>query len=328
MNGLKIFQDLFSAAVAMGTPILFAAVGEIITEKSGVQNLGLEGLMYIGAITAFLSGLALTAAGVPTTLAMIIVIVLALIAGALFASIHAFLCLNLRANQIVTSLALSLLGTGLAYYLGKVLITDATAILNDRLTEIKLIPDSFDIPFVGEVLRIFLNQDLLVFLAYATVIITWFFIYKTQAGLNLRAIGENPGAADAVGVNVKMSRFFYVMLGGGLTGIGGAALIISASSVGQWGQGMVAGRGWIAIALVIFARWNPKIVIWGAYLFGVAIALTSRAQTYGWFSDIFILKMLPYLVTILVLLVTFIFSKTKDIGEPESLAKPYDREER
>lgn len=327
MDGLRIFQDLFTAAVAMGTPILFAAVGEIITEKSGVQNLGLEGMMYIGAITAFISGLALTNAGVPTLPAMLIVILLAGIAGALFSAIHAYLCLYLRANQIVTSLALSLLGTGLSYYIGKVLITDATAILNNKLTSFTF-ADAITVPYLGEVVRIFMNQDLLVYLSYITVVLVWFYIYKTQAGLNLRAIGENPGAADAVGINVRLSRFVYVMIGGFLTGIGGASLIISASSVGQWGQGMVAGRGWIAIALVIFARWNPKIVIWGAYLFGVAMALSSRAQTYGWFSDIFVLKMLPYLVTILVLLVTFMFSKTKDIGEPEALSKPYDREER
>lgn len=324
---LDIFQDLFSAAVAMGTPILFAAVGEIITEKSGVQNLGLEGMMYIGAITAFLSGLALTAAGMPTVLAMIVVTILAAVAGGLFAALHAYLCLYLRANQIVTSLALSLLGTGLSYYIGKVFITNPTAILNDKLTNIT-IADGIQIPFVGELLRIFLHQDLLVYFSYFLVLIVWFYIYKTQAGLNLRAIGENPGAADAVGINVKLSRFLYVMAGGALTGIGGAFLIVSSSSVGQWGQGMVAGRGWIAIALVIFARWNPKIVIWGAYLFGVAMALSSRAQTYGWFSDIFVLKMLPYVATILVLFITFIFSKTKDIGEPEALSKPYDREER
>ncbi len=327
MNGLNIFQDLLASAVAMGTPILFTALGEIITEKSGVQNLGLEGMMYIGAITAFLSGLALTATGMPTLTAMILVIVFAALAGSLIALLHAYVCLSLRANQIVSGLALAIFGTGLSYYLGKVFITDATAILNDRLTRFHF-ADGIDIPFFGQLLRAFLNQDLLVYLAYILVFVVWFFIYKTQKGLNLRAIGENPGAADAVGVNVKLSRYIYVMIGGAFAGVGGSALIISASSVGQWGQGMIAGRGWIAIALVIFARWNPKLVIWGAYLFGIAMALESRAQIYGWFDNIFILKMIPYIVTILVLLVTFIFSKQKDIGEPESLSKPYDREER
>lgn len=327
MSGLSIFQDLFSAAIAVGTPILFTALGELVTEKSGVQNLGLEGMMYVGAITAFLSGLALTSSGLPTTAALIIVILLSALIGALFSAIHGFLCLSLRANQIVSGLALSILGTGLSYYIGKVFISDPTAIIQNRLTQFSF-ADGVQIPFVGEVLRIFLNQDLLVYLAYILVILVWFFMYKTQRGLDLRAIGENPGAADAVGVGVKRLRYIYVMFGGALAGIGGASLIISASSVGQWGQGMVAGRGWIAIALVIFARWNPKIVIWGAYLFGVALALTSRAQVYGWFDNVYILNMLPYVVTIVVLLVTFIFSKTKDIGEPEALGKPYDREER
>ena len=327
MSGLGIFQDLFSAAVAVGTPILFTAIGEIIAEKSGVQNLGLEGMMYMGAITAFLSGLALTSSGLPSTTALIIVIILAAIVGALVASIHAFLCLSLRANQIVSGLALSILGTGLSYYIGKVFISDPTAIIKTRLTQFTF-ADAVQIPVVGEILRIFLNQDILVYLAYIMVILVWFYMYKTQKGLDLRAIGENPGAADAVGVNVKLSRYIYVMIGGAFAGIGGSALIISASSVGQWGQGMVAGRGWIAIALVIFARWNPKLVIWGAYLFGVAIALVSRAQVYGWFNNIYILNMIPYVATIVVLLVTFIFSKNKDIGEPEALGKPYDREER
>lgn len=327
MDGLKIFQDLLTSAITMGTPILFAAVGEIIAEKSGVQNLGLEGMMYIGAIVAFLSGLALTATGMPVLAAMILVLVIAALAGALVASIHAYVCLSLRANQIVSGLALSILGTGLSYYIGKVFITDPTSILNNKLTSVH-VADFIQIPFVGEVARIFLNQDLLVYLSYFAVFAVWFYIYKTQKGLNLRAMGENPGAADAVGVNVKLSRYLYVMIGGAFAGIGGSALIISASSVGQWGQGMVSGRGWIAIALVIFARWNPKLVIWGAYLFGVFIALESRAQIYGWFSNIFILKMLPYIVTIIVLLITFIFSKYKDIGEPEALGKPYDREER
>lgn len=327
MNGLRIFQDLLASAVAMGTPILFTALGEIITEKSGVQNLGLEGMMYIGAIIAFLSGLALTATGMPVLSAMILVIIFSAIAGAMIASLHAYVCLSLRANQIVSGLALAILGTGLSYYIGKVFITDPTSLVSQKLTA-SHIADGVNIPFVGEVLRAFLNQDFLVYLAYISVIVVWFFIYKTQKGLNLRAIGENPGAADAVGVNVKLSRYVYVMIGGAFAGVGGASLIISASSVGQWGQGMVAGRGWIAIALVIFARWNPKLVIWGAYLFGIAMALESRAQINGWFDNIFILKMIPYIVTILVLLVTFIFSKQKDIGEPESLSKPYDREER
>lgn len=327
MNGLNIFQDLLASAVAMGTPILFTALGELITEKSGVQNLGLEGMMYIGAITAFLTGLALTATGMPILTAMILAIIFAALAGSLIALLHAFVCLSLRANQIVSGLALAILGTGLSYYIGTMLITDPTAILSERLTRFSF-ADGINIPFVGEVLRSFLNQDVLVYLSYVMVIAVWFFIYKTQQGLNLRAIGENPGAADAVGINVKFSRYIYVMIGGAFAGIGGASLIVSASSVGQWGQEMVAGRGWIAIALVIFSRWNPKLIIWGAYLFGIAMALESRAQIHGWFDNIFILKMMPYVVTILVLLVTFMLSKQKDIGEPEALTKPYDREER
>lgn len=327
MEGLGIFQDLFTAAIAVGTPILFTALGEIVTEKSGVQNLGLEGMMYMGAITAFLSGLALTVSGLPSVAALILVIILSAIVGALFSAIHAFLCLSLRANQIVSGLAFSILGTGFSYYIGKVFISDPTAIIKTRLTHFTF-ADAVQIPFVGEVLRIFLNQDILVYLAYILVVVVWFYMYKTQKGLDLRAIGENPGAADAVGVNVKFLRYIYIMIGGAFAGIGGAALIISSSSVGQWGQGMVAGRGWIAIALVIFARWNPKLVIWGAYLFGVAMALVSRAQVYGWFDNVYILNMLPYVATIVVLLVTFIFSKNKDIGEPEDLGKPYDREER
>ena len=327
MDGLKIFQDLFIAAIAMGTPILFAALGEIIAEKSGVQNLGIEGMMYIGAVIAFLSGLALTGAGMPMLPAMLLVILIAALASAALSGIHAYVCLSLRANQIVSGLALSILGTGLSYYIGKVFITDPTALLNDKLTAFTF-ADGINIPFVGELIRIFLNQDPLVYISYISVFIVWYFIYKTQKGLNLRAIGENPGAADAVGVNVKLSRYIYVLIGGAFAGVGGAALIVSASSVGQWGQGMVSGRGWIAIALVIFSKWNPKLVIWGAYLFGVFIALQSRAQIYGWFDNIFVLKMLPYVATILVLFITFIFSKTKDIGEPENLAKPYDREER
>lgn len=327
MNGLKMFEDLGSVAIATGTPILFAALGEIIAEKSGVQNLGIEGMMYMGAITAFLTGLALQASGMATFASMLIIIVLAAVVGSLMALLHAYVCLSLKANQIISGLALTIFGTGLSYYLGTTLITDATSILNGRLVGAS-VATNLNIPVVGEVLRMILNQDFLVYLGYILVILSWIFIYKTNKGVSLRAIGENPGAADALGVNVKRSRYLYVMVGGAMAGIAGASLIISQSSAGKWGQEMVAGRGWIAIALVIFARWNPKIVIVGAYLFGLALALESRAQVYGWYADIRILKMLPYVATLLALIIPFIFSKRKEVGEPEALGKPYDREER
>ncbi len=308
---LELLIAILAAAISTGTPILFVALGEIIAEKSGVQNLGLEGMMLVGAVTGFIVGF--------STLNLFAAIIAAAIGGGLLAALHSFITINLKANQVVSGLALTIFGTGLSGYLGKPYVGMPAPVTFGRIP----IPLLSEIPIVG---TIFFNHNILVYFSYLLVFLLWFFVYRTNFGLNLRATGENPGAADSLGVNVFRLRYAYTIFGGMLAGIGGAYL--SLASAPSWVENMSGGRGWIAIALVIFAVWNPSRAILGAYLFGGVEALGYRLQAVGVTVSPFILNMMPYLLTIGVLILVTISSQSSHVGEPESLGKPYDREER
>ena len=302
---------VLATAITAGTPILYAALGEIMAERSGILNLGVEGMMLVGAVSGFILALHTSSPWAGLLLAML--------AGGTMAFIHAFLTITLKANQVVSGLALTLFGTGFSGYIGK-------SYVGIRLPESFQafpIPVLSDIPFIGPV---FFNHDPLVYLSYLTVPALWFLVFRTRAGLHLRAVGENPAAADSAGINVFLTRYLYVIMGGMLAGIGGAYL--SLHYVPSWVENMTAGRGWIAVALVIFATWNPANALWGAYLFGGLDAIGFRLQTLNVTVSPYFLKMLPYLFTVLVLILVTRRNMLSRVGSPRALGLPYDREER
>ncbi len=301
--------SLMAAAVSAGTPLLYAALGEILCERSGVLNLGIEGMMLAGAVCGFLAAVATEspAAGIAA----------AMLAGGALAAVHAFMTITLRVNQIISGLALALFGAGLSSYLGKHLIGVPLPVSPVTV----LLPGLSEIPVIGPV---FFRQDLLVYASYFLVPAAWFWIHRTRPGLHLRAVGESPDTADAMGVNVYRTRYAYIVIGGMLAGLGGAYLSLFYAPC--WIENMTAGRGWIALALVIFAVWSPLRALAGAWLFGGIEALGFRIQILGAAISPFFLKMLPYLFTIVVLILFTLYSRRKRIGAPVALGLPYERE--
>ena len=241
-----------------------------------------------------------------------------MLAGGALALVHAFLTITLRANQVVTGLALTIFGTGFSGYLGKAYI----GIPMPKPFAVTPLGPLADIPFIGPV---FFQHDVLVYISYGLVIVIWYFMYHSRPGLNLRALGENPAAMDALGLDVFRLRYIYVVIGGMLGGVGGAYLSLAYAP--SWLENMTAGRGWIAVALVIFALWNPWRALMGAYLFGGIDALGFRLQVLGVQASPFFLKMLPYLFTVLILVLVVARHKGR-LATPGALGLPYDREER
>jgi len=276
---------LLATTIAAGTPVLLATLGGILCELSGVINLGLEGLMLVGALAGFT---ATNASG-----NLWVGVFAALLAGAALALVHVFFTVTLQVNQVVSGLALTLLGTGLTAYLGRPFIGVRTP---DTFQPI-LIPALSDIPILGPIL---FKQDLLVYLSISLTLILYFYIYKTRLGLQLRAVGENPATADSMGISVVGTRYLYVIAGGAVVGLGGAYLTLASNP--SWLENISAGKGWVAIALIIFAGWNPLRALIGAYLFGGVEGFQFSLQAAG--SDIpsFFLKMLPYLLTLAALI--------------------------
>lgn len=310
MSSSLALVDFLAASMQMGTPLLLAASGEMIAERSGVMNLGVEGMMLVGAVSGFL------AAVISGNLWLGMMAAMA--AGGLMALVHAFISITLRGNQVVSGLALTIFGTGLSSFLGKNFVGIP---LTARLSAVHL-PILGDLPGIGPVL---FQQDPLVYISLIMVIVLYLLLYKTSWGLSLRAVGEEPAAADAVGINVFRMRYLSTILGGALAGLGGAYLsLIFAPS---WMENMTAGRGWIAVALVIFGMWNPFRVMVGAFLFGGVEALTFRLQTLGVTVSPFFLQMLPYLLTIVVLVLA-VQRKGQEAGPPTALGIPFDREDR
>ncbi len=278
-----ILLPLMAAAVQSGTPILYATLGEILTEKSGVLNLGVEGMMMVGALGGFLAAhytgnpfLGFLAGG---------------FFGALVAGIHGSVCLVFQGNQVVSGLALTILGTSLANYLGTPHVGHAAP---GFLT--MPVPYLAEIPFLGPV---FFRQDLLVYISYFMPLFAWFFLRYTRWGLGLRAVGENPEAGSAAGLGVLGYRWAGILAGGFLVGLGGGYLSLAYTHL--WTNGLSAGRGWIAVALVIFAFWRPGRAVVGAYLFGGVMAFQLRLQALGTNLPSSLLLMLPYALTVLVL---------------------------
>lgn len=299
-----------AAAIIAGTPILFAALGEIMAERSGVLNLGVEGMMLLGAAGSFVVA--------SNTGNCWLGLLAGMAGGALLALIHAVICITLRGNQVASGLALSIFGTGLSGLLGK---NYQGMPLENHFTAFN-IPLLQDIPILGPVL---FRHDALVYLSWLAVIICWYVLYRTGWGLHIRAVGENPAAADSVGLRVSKIRYICTVLGGMLAGMGGAYLSLAYTP--SWHENMTAGRGWIAVALVIFALWNPLLGLAGSYLFGGVDSLTFRMQTMGIEVSPFLLSMLPYILTIAVLVLVSIKLKHL-VSAPSALGGAYDREER
>ncbi|MCX8127665.1 MAG: ABC transporter permease [Synergistetes bacterium] len=305
-----MLEAIFTAAIRAGTPLLYATLGEIFAERSGVLNLGLEGLMLVGALAGFIGSYLASSVWFG--------VLLALLTGGALALLFAFLTVSFRVNQVVAGLALTMLGMGISGYYGQAFIGKTAPQFSSLY-----IPFLSHVPFIGKVL---FSHDPLVYLTYFLVPLSWFYIFKTKLGMSLRAVGEDPRSADAVGINVAKVRYLHVTLGGMLTALGGAYLSLAYTSM--WIENMSAGRGWIAVALVIFSAWDPLRALLASYLFGGMVSLQLRIQAMGAEISPHLLMMLPYVLTIVVL--SFISSESvrKRIGAPTALMKPYAREER
>jgi simple sugar transport system permease protein len=295
----ELIIPLLAAAIQSGTPILYATLGEILTEKSGVLNLGVEGMMITGALAGFVTA---QATGQP-----MLAFLAAGFTGAAIGAIHAIVCLWFLGNQVVSGLALTIFGLGLANYLGTPLIGQ-TAPGFDKLA----LPLLHRLPVLGPVL---FRQDVLVYVAILLVPLLWFFLDKCRWGLNLRAVGEHPEAAAAAGISVLRYRWIGILGGGCLAGFGGAYLSLAYTHL--WTNGLSAGRGWIAVALVIFAFWRPERALLGAYLFGGVMAFQLRLQAVGTHLPSSLLLMLPYLLTVAVLV--FSSWKSRQADAPAAL---------
>ncbi|HDJ26041.1 MAG TPA: ABC transporter permease, partial [Candidatus Bathyarchaeota archaeon] len=305
---MDLVGHMLHVAIRSGTPLLLAALGEIFAERSGVMNLGIEGMMLIGAITGFAVALG---TGQPW-----LGLLAACVAGLLMSLVHAFISISLYANQVVSGLALSMLGLGLSSLVGHAYVGVA---LPSRILP-SPIPGLADLPVVGPAL---FYQDPIVYLALGLAVASWFVLYKTKWGIMIRATGDDPAAADAMGVNVYLVRYICVAFGGALAGLAGAYLSLVLTPA--WIERMTAGRGWIAFALVIFALWDPLKAILGAYLFGATEALQFFIQA-SLGVDATLLGMMPYVATILAMLVAASEVLRKRLGAPAALGKPYIRE--
>lgn len=305
---------LFAAAIGAATPLLFATIGEIYTEKAGNLNLGVEGMMIMGAVIGFGTGFV---TGNPY-LAMLG----AMLAGAIGGGIYALLTITLRANQVVSGLALTIFGEGFASFVGQAWVGHSAPETVKTLFGIVEMPVLSSIPFFGDV---FFKQNIFVYLSYILVFGSLFYFKRTRWGNNLRAVGENAGAADASGINIEAYKYVHIIFGGALAGLGGAYL--SLVTVPVWQEGITGGRGWIAVALVIFASWKPLKAMVGAILFGGLDIIGFRLQGMGIHISQYLIDMLPYLSTIAVIIVSTRKNKPED-KPPKDLSLPYFREER
>lgn len=315
-----IAVSLVAGGVAYGTPILFAGLGELLTERAGALNLGVEGMMLVGAASGFWASQVLPG---PSWLVLVLALVIAGAAGAAMAAIFALVCLRWRADQVVAGLALAIFGgsAGLSSYFASVGHLSGQA--GRHSFPVVRVPGLDSIPLVGKAL--FGEQTVLVYLSWAVLCISVYYLYFTRAGLNLRAVGEDPAAADAMGVNVVGYRVVHVILGGVLAGIGGSAYALAL--LPSWSNGMTAGAGWIAIGLVIVALWRPELLLVGCYVFGAILSLGFTLQNLGITLPPEFFSSLPYLATVLILVVVSGVLRRRRIGAPAALGRFFAREE-
>lgn len=302
---MDMTQAIILTIMTAATPLLLAAIGELVVERSGVLNLGVEGMMVMGAVAAFAVAQLTGSAGLGA--------VAGLFSGMLFSVLFGFLTLTLVANQVATGLALTILGLGLSGMIGESFI----GLPGLKLAAIE-IPILSDIPFIG---RLLFNQDPIFYISILAVVGVNWFLFKSRAGLRLRAIGDSHSSAHALGVKVVRTRYLAVMFGGACAGLAGAHLSIVYTP--QWVENMTAGRGWIALALVVFASWRPSRALAGAYLFGAVSIGQLHAQALGVGIPSQFLSALPYLATIAVLVVISLNRRMTLINTPASLGKSF-----
>ncbi len=318
------FITILQAGVATGTVLLFATIGEIFAERSGVMNLGVEGMMLLGAMSAFSTAVK---TGNPW-----LGLLVAMIAAGLISQIHAFIAIQLQADQVVSGLALGFLATGVSLVLGEGLSKAGTISLLPKFS----IPLLSQIPILGTIF--FARHSVLVYIGYLLIPLSWYYINYTRPGLNLRAVGEYPAAADSLGINIYRQRYFYVFVGGVLAGLAGATISLAVAP-GWFSEMTTAGQGWIAVGLVIFAQWDPFRAAFGSYIFGALRRLILDIQgpmvLFGVKNPFyynpywgFFLQMLPYAFTIIVLVIGSREAIRKRIGAPAALGLPYIRGER
>jgi ABC-type uncharacterized transport system permease subunit len=301
----EVIISIAQRTLIAGTPLLLGTVGEVICERSGILNLGVEGMMAIGAVSAFIA----TYVSHNPWLGLLA----GVIAGVLISMIHAFASISLQGNQVVSGLALTMLGLGISGLIGKPYVGHPLTVKMKTVA----IPFLSDIPVVG---KIFFDQSPFFYMAVILAVAAWFVLEFTRLGIRIRSTGENPKATEAQGINVDRIRYLCVLIGGGFAGMAGANLSISYSK--SWFEGMTAGRGWIVIALTIFALWNPMRAVIGAFLFGGIFVLQYLLQPLG-ISPNF-LAMLPYMATLIVLILISLHDKRR-INAPEMLGEPYTR---
>lgn len=311
MNVMQMIISMLAATVASGTVLLLASLGEIISEKSGILNLGVEGMILVGAISGFIAG---QASG-----SLLVAALVGMLAGGVLALIHGVLTITLRANQVVSGLALTIFGTGAASFLGKSYVGIPAVAHFSNIS----IPVLSRIPFFGPVL---FQQNLLVYISILLVPVIWFVLNRTHLGLKIRSAGENPAATDAAGINIFAIRYGCTVAGGMLSGLAGVFLALAYNA--SWMENISAGRGWIAVALVIFAMWNPWKALIGSYLFGLISILGLRLQAVGIVIPDAFFSMLPYILTIVVLILITGRLRGRGDGAPAALSVSYDREAR
>jgi simple sugar transport system permease protein len=297
--------QLVVLTLAAGTPLVYAALGELVTEKSGVLNLGVEGMMLAGAVTSFIVA--------ATTHSAWLGVIAGMAAGAALSLIFGVLTLSLMANQVASGLALSLFGIGLSAFVG----LNYVSVVIEPIVPLTL-PVLSDLPVAG---RLLFGHNPLVYLSIVLLVAIQWFLYRTRAGLIVRAVGESPQSAHAIGFPVARIRYCAVMFGGACAGLGGAYMAVAYTPL--WVEGMTAGRGWIALALVVFATWKPWRILAGAYLFGGVTLAQFQAQGIGVDIPSQFLSMLPYLATIVVLAIISRDAAAIRLNAPASLGKPF-----
>lgn len=314
---------ILHAGIATGTILLFATLGAILSERAGILNLGVEGMMLLGAMAGFSTALSSGNAWFG--------LLMALIVGGLLSLAHGLVTIHFQADQVVSGLSLTFLGTGLATVMGEGL----SAQVAPTITAVS-IPLLDKIPFIGPVF--FADHSPLVYIGYLLVPATWYYIFKTRPGMHLRAIGEKPEAADVMGVNVYRLRYLYVFIGGCFAGLAGGIISLSVSP-GWYSVQTTSGQGWIAVGLVIFAQWNPMRAAFGSYLFGALrrgiLDLQGPELLFGFTNPLFVnsnlgffLQMTPYIFTIVALIIGSRQAMRKRLGAPSALGVPYIRGER